>query len=117
MLETFGTLGEVARRSLLEHDAFYNSSSSSILGFLSLVLGGVPVVGGVLDRTESRAALMLWVAAYLSGLADWSMLGLCFFRGLPTRASSGTSAGAREEGPGVVALVWVSWVEDSPAGV
>lgn len=70
MPEYLGHWGKLPAEPLLEHGAFYSSSSSSILGFLSLVLGGVAVVGGVLDRTESRAALMLWVAAYLSGLAD-----------------------------------------------
>lgn len=67
------------------------SSSSSILGLVSVEdvgLGPAPVP---LERTDSRAALMLCVAEYFSLGTPWSMLGRCFFIGLPTKASAGKS--------------------------
>lgn len=98
----------------LPQGVFYSSSSSSILGFVSVLLVGVVAAGWLPEMTESRAALILCVAAYLSVFADWSMLGRCLLRGLPTKASAGTSAGARDKGPGVAVLAVFSCVEGSP---
>lgn len=100
-------LQKLAVGPFLPQGVFYSSSSSSILGFVSVGLVGVVVGGWLPEMTESRAALMFCVAVYLSGLADWSMLGRCRFRGLPTRDSAGTSLGAKDDVPGVAVVIAV----------
>lgn len=68
--------------------AHHYSSSSSTLG-----VDSVPEDPGVAPAmTDPSAALKLCVAENFSPPVPWSMLGLAFFKGLPTAASPGVSA-------------------------